>query len=83
MPTAVEYALTIPFHVQNGCGSGPPALNILHTQNGAGGGPPAQSQATAAGIPPAVPAGELLLTSPLAAFLLIAAVLAMIRRRTT
>jgi hypothetical protein len=40
MPTAVEYATAHPWHAQNGCGSGPPALNLFHTQNGAGGGPP-------------------------------------------
>jgi hypothetical protein len=85
MPTAVEYAVTIQWHTQNGCGSGPPAMNILHTQNGAGGGPPAQNLAAVVqpDIPPAVPPGELLLTSPLATLLLIAAVLATIRRRTT
>lgn len=90
MPTAVEYAVQH-WHVQNGCGSGPPAQNVLHTQNGAGSGPPhtqngagtgppAANQATAV-PPPMVPAGELLVTSPLAVLLLIAAVLATIRRR--
>lgn len=80
MPTAVEYAVVNHWHAQNGCGSGPPVLNLVHTQNGAGGGPPA-ANLTATGAPPAIPAGEALFTSPLAGLLLIAAVLATIRRR--
>jgi hypothetical protein len=78
MPTAVEYALTTPWHTQNGCGSGPPALNVVH-----GGLPSTASGQTQAAAAPAVPAGEALLTSPLAVLLLTATLLAAIRRRLT
>ncbi|HYQ68586.1 hypothetical protein [Actinophytocola sp.] len=81
MPTAVEYALVLSWHTQNGCGSGPPAANVLHTQNGVGTGPPAANVATVA-QPPAPPPGEPLLISPLAALLVVATFLAAIRRRT-
>jgi hypothetical protein len=81
MPTAVEYAVTVNWHTQNGCGSGPPALNVLHTQNGVGSGPPVVNVTTMA-QPLAPPPGELLLISPLAALLLVATVLATIRCRT-
>ncbi|MFL6120548.1 hypothetical protein [Actinophytocola sp.] len=79
MPTAVEYALVANPRTQNGCGSGPPALNSLHTQSG---GPSGQAQAVVAqpGVPPAGPSGELLLTGPLATLLLVVAVLAATRR---
>jgi hypothetical protein len=88
MPTAVEYAVKN-WHVQNGCGSGPPALNVAHTQNGVGSGPPAadlssgQNHATVAqpAVPLSVPSGELLFISPLATVLLIVAALATVLRR--
>jgi hypothetical protein len=77
MPTAVEYAVVVNWHTQNGCGSGPPALTVLHTQNGVGSGPPAATLATVA-QPSTLPAGELPLTAPLAVLLLLATVLATI-----
>lgn len=81
MPTAVEYALVLSWHTQNGCGSGPPAANVLHTQNGVGTGPPAANVATVA-QPPAPPPGEPLLISPLAALLVVTTFLTTVRRRT-
>jgi hypothetical protein len=76
MPTAIEYGLITNFHTQNGCGSGPPALNTLHTQHGG------QAQAAVAhpAAPPAVQSAEPLMTSPLVTLLLVAAVVAATRR---
>ena len=78
MPTAVEYAVKH-WHVQNGCGSGPPALNVVHTQNGAGGGPPVAYTALPGqpDVPPAAASGDLLFTT----LLLIVAALTTSRRR--
>jgi hypothetical protein len=81
MPTAVEYAVAVHWHTQNGCGSGPPALTVAHTRNGVGTGPPEASTATVA-QPQALPPGAPLLISPLAALLLVATLLATMRRRT-
>lgn len=78
MPTAIEYALTNHWHTQNGAGGGPPAVNLA--QNGAGSGPPNHSDAAVL-VPSAPPTGELLFTGPLAALLLVAAIVAAVRRR--
>jgi hypothetical protein len=82
MPTAVEYAVAVHWHTQNGCGSGPPALTVSHTQNGVGTGPPGANLATVAHPPAPLPPGELALISPVAALLLVATLLATMRRRT-
>lgn len=34
MPTAIEYAVAEHWHAQNGCGSGPPAQNLVLVHSG-------------------------------------------------
>jgi hypothetical protein len=97
MPTAVEYATAVPWHAQNGRGSGPPALNVWHEQDGGAAGPPVLTlwevqNGGAAGPPvhhavlsqpvlPSPTSGDALLTGLFTAPLLLVAVVVGIRRR--
>jgi hypothetical protein len=78
MPTAVEYAVVMK---QSSAQNSAPVLNALHSQNGAGGGPPALNTVVQLNVPSAMPSGEWLLTGPLAALLLMAAVVVAAVRR--
>jgi hypothetical protein len=79
MPTAVEYALVKHWHAQNGCGSGPPAVTVLHHDAAPHGH--VQAAVLQPMLPSSTPSGELLLTGPLTALLLIATAVSTARRR--